>query len=284
MAIIPVIESVLVLRAHLVPLRRAGTVALVPTMGALHEGHLSLIRAACRAASHVVVSLFVNPAQFAPHEDFASYPRNLAQDVELITGLGLDGITIFAPSTVEIYPAPPVTQFQLGDIATLWEGAARPTHFAGVALVVSKLLNIVQPDGAFFGEKDFQQMQVIRQIARDLSIQVEIIGAPIMREATGLAMSSRNVYLTEAERRDIAPKLFAALKIAAEDIQSGAKVEKILLQHQKNLLTAGFTAVDYFAYVDSETLAPLAAHRPHGRMIAAARLGRTRLIDNIAVA
>lgn len=284
MTTIPIFESIAGLQRQLAQLRADGKIVLVPTMGALHDGHLALIRAARAQAAHVIVSIFVNPTQFAPHEDFDAYPRNLAQDVKLISALGLDGITVFAPGLDEMYPMQPITQFALGEIATRWEGAARPTHFAGVALVVSKLFNIVQPDAAFFGEKDFQQLQIIRQITRDLSIPVEIIGVPIVRENSGLARSSRNAYLTEAERSVIAPKLFAAMQSAARAIVEGVDIEKILAEQTQEIIAAGFSSVDYLAYADAQTLAPLPRRGPRaGRLLVAARLGKTRLIDNLAV-
>jgi len=271
------------LRTHLLPLRR-GKIALVPTMGALHAGHLSLIQQARSAAEHVVVSIFVNPAQFAPHEDFDTYPRNIARDLELIEGLNLDNITIFTPDISEIYPAPATTKIQLGDIDTRWESPARPHFFSGVALVATKLFNIIQPDIALFGEKDFQQLQVISQLVHDFSVPIEIIGAPIVREPSGLAMSSRNAYLTDEERKIIAPKLYQGLQDAAEKIRAGELVESVLEKAKQYLSAAGFAPIDYFAYVDSTALMPLSNVSKGGaRLLAAARLGKTRLIDNIAV-
>jgi len=273
------------LRTHLAPLRR-GKIALVPTMGALHAGHLSLIQQANSAADHVVVSIFVNPAQFAPHEDFDTYPRDVVRDMGLIADLGLDNVTIFMPDVSEIYPAPAATKILLGEIDTRWESPARPHFFSGVSLVITKLFNIVQPDIALFGEKDFQQLQVIRQLVRDLSMPIEIIGALIVRETSGLAMSSRNAYLTGEEHNVIAPQLYQALQIAAEKIRAGDNVGAVLENAKQYLATAGFAPIDYFAYVDAETLTPLALRslgKAGSRLLIAARLGKARLIDNIAV-
>jgi pantoate--beta-alanine ligase len=253
-------------------------------MGALHAGHLELIRRARAGADYVVVSIFVNPAQFGPSEDFTTYPRDLAQDAKLIAELGLNNIILFTPDVTEIYPAQSLTQFELGDIAARWTGAARPGHFVGVALVVTKLFNIVQPDIALFGEKDFQQLQVIRQIVRDLSMPVEIVGVEIVREASGLAMSSRNAYLTDEQRNRIAPQFFLILQQTAEAIRNGQTIDDALEKAKASLTAAGFGKVDYFAYVDSETLQSLSviSTKP-SRLLAVAWLGKTLLIDNISV-
>lgn len=285
---LPVFTTAAAMRAHLLPFRRADKrIALVPTMGALHEGHLSLIRAAADAGDHVVVWIFVNPAQFAPNEDFQSYPRDLDSDCAKISSLNLSSVSVFAPEVHEIYPDHPQpikTQIALGEIASRWEGAARPTHFSGVALVVTKFFDILQPDLAFFGEKDFQQLQVIRQLVRDLSMPVEIMGVETVRESTGLALSSRNVYLSEKERNQIAPQLFAALADAAAGIAQGAAPDKILSAAIEKLKAGGFDHVDYFAYVSNEMLQPLNQYQKQGsRIVAAVRLGKTRLIDNIKV-
>jgi len=253
-------------------------------MGALHAGHLSLIEQARVAAKQVVVSIFVNPAQFAPHEDFDTYPRDVTRDMEMIAGLGLDNIIIFTPNILEIYPAPAATKIQLGEIDTRWESPARPHFFSGVALVVTKLFNIVQPGIALFGEKDFQQLQVIRQLVHDFSVPIEIIGAPIVRESSGLAMSSRNAYLTDEERNVIAPQLHQTLQSAAEKIRAGEPVETVLEKAKQNLAATGFEPIDYFSYVDSKTLTPLRILGETGsRLLVAARLGKARLIDNIAI-
>lgn len=280
---LPIFTTVAELRAALRP-HRVGKIAFVPTMGALHAGHLELVRRAAAEADHVVVSIFVNPAQFAPNEDFAAYPRNLSRDAELIASVQATNLSIFAPDVAEIYPAPTRTHIELGDIAARFEGAARPTHFAGVALVVSKLFHMAQPDLAIFGEKDFQQLQVIRQLVRDLSFPIDIIGAPIVREASGLALSSRNAYLTDEQRGTIAPRLYAALQSAAASIRAGKDVTRTTQEYTTQLLAAGFSAVDYLAYVDAETLAPLAGRSVRSaRLLAAARLGGVRLLDNVAV-
>jgi pantoate--beta-alanine ligase len=279
---LPVFHAIADLRRALAA--DSGPVALVPTMGALHDGHLTLMQDAARRAARVVVSIFVNPTQFAPHEDLAAYPRDLKSDVAKLASLGPLPILVFAPDTKEIYPAPCRTSLALGDIAARWEGEARPTHFGGVALVVNKLLNIVQPDIAIFGEKDFQQLQVIRQMVRDLSMRTEIIGHPTVREPSGLALSSRNQYLSPYEREAIAPHIHAALSRAANAIRNGDAVEKILIQEKTALLSQGFGSVDYLAYVESETLNPLSHLSPlASRLLFAGRLGTTRLIDNLAV-
>ena len=279
-----IFKTVAELRSYLYS-KRAGKIALVPTMGALHAGHLELIRRAVEQADHVVVSIFVNPTQFGPNEDFEAYPRDLQKDSEFIGSLGTNKITIFAPEVHEVYPSPSTTQMILGDIAARWEGALRPIHFGGVALVVSKLFHIVQPNVACFGEKDFQQLQIIRQMVRDLSFPIDIIGVPIVREPSGLARSSRNTYLSPEHRNVAAPKLFAVLQVAAKEIHADAKVEIVLASAKQKLLEAGFSDIDYLAYVDSQTLTPQ-IHRvmQPARIIVAAKLGTTRLIDNVPVA
>lgn len=285
---LPVFTTAAAMRAYLLPLRQKGKrIALVPTMGALHAGHLSLIRAAADAGDHVVVWIFVNPAQFAPNEDFQSYPRDLKSDCDKIAALNVPSISVFAPEVHEIYPDHPQpikTAITLGEVASRWEGEARPTHFAGVALVVTKFFNILQPDVALFGEKDFQQLQVIRQLVRDLSMPIEIMGVETVREATGLALSSRNIYLSEKERNQIAPQLFAALADAAAHIAQGGAPDAILSAARHKLNDGGFDQVDYFAYVANETLAPLVEYQQQAsRIVAAVRIGKTRLIDNIKV-
>jgi pantoate--beta-alanine ligase len=280
----PIFKTAAELQAYLQPFR-AGRIALVPTMGALHEGHLELVRRAAEAADHVVVYIFVNPTQFAPHEDFNTYPRNLEKDIGLITDLGFTNTSIYTPEVTEIYPTPSHTKIALGDIDMRWESVVRPHFFGGVALVLSKFFHLVQPHMAFFGEKDFQQLQVIRQVVRDLLFPVEIIGVETVREPSGLAMSSRNVYLSPDERNVIAPKLYAALQSAAKEIRGGGAASAVTEHYQQQLLNAGFAAVDYLVCVDARTLAPY-LHGPvpqDARLLAAARLGKVRLLDNIAV-
>jgi pantoate--beta-alanine ligase len=276
-----ILRSVADLRAALAPARQAGEpIALVPTMGALHQGHLSLVETAAKAARHVVVSLFVNPTQFAPNEDFAAYPRTEASDVEKLGGTAAS--LVFAPSVAEMYPQGHATTISLTGPASGLESAHRPHFFAGVATVVAKLFIQCEPDAAVFGEKDYQQLLVIRRMVKDLSLPIRIIGAPVIREADGLALSSRNVYLSTEERR-IAPALHASLQQAAAAFRVGKPIAEAEAEAIRAVLAAGFAAVDYVAIRDAETLAPLAASGHPARILAAARLGKTRLIDNIAV-
>jgi pantoate--beta-alanine ligase len=261
--------------------RRGERVALVPTMGALHAGHLSLVDAARRHAERVVVTIFVNPAQFGPSEDFAKYPRTLPEDVEKLAQVAAD--LCFAPSVEEIYPRGFATRIEVdGPARAGLEDRFRPTHFCGVATVVAKLLNQAQADVALFGEKDYQQLLVIRRLAQDLDIPTEILSAPTLREADGLAMSSRNVYLSAEERRK-APALYTALDAAKRSILDGEPIEPTLERARSHLLEAQF-AVDYVEARQAATLAPVAGAREAAvRLLAAVRLGGVRLIDNIGV-
>jgi len=277
---LPIARNVADLRARVAGWREAGErVALVPTMGALHVGHLSLIALARRNASRVVASLFVNPAQFAPHEDFAAYPRDENEDSRRLAAAGCD--LLYAPRTDEIYPPGFATTVAVTGVSEDLEGAARPGHFAGVATVVAKLLIQAAPDVAVFGEKDYQQLLVIRRVALDLDLPVEILGAPIVRANDGLALSSRNAYLSDAERA-IAPALHRTLLAAAGAIRAGAAIADVEADGRRALLSAGFDAVDYFAVRDEDlrslgsgpTMSPV-------RILTAARIGRTRLIDNV---
>lgn len=261
---------------------RGERVALAPTMGALHEGHLSLIRFARARADRVVASIFVNPAQFAPHEDFDSYPRKEAADLEKLESERVD--LAFIPPREEMYPEGFATRIVVSGLGEPLCGASRPHFFGGVATVVAKLLNQAQPDIAVFGEKDYQQLIIIKRLARDLDMPVEIIGAPTIREADGLAMSSRNAYLS-AEQRKIAPRLYAALREAADRLADGAPTSDVKADARAALEDAGFDRIDYLDIRRAEDLAeigpgPLAVP---ARVFGAVFLGDARLIDNLQV-
>ncbi|WP_135467804.1 pantoate--beta-alanine ligase [Crenalkalicoccus roseus] len=255
---------------------RLGRLALVPTMGALHEGHLSLLAAARREGEAVAASIFVNPLQFGPQEDFARYPRDEAGDLAKLERAGCD--LVWMPSVEVMYPPGRATTIEVGGPAEGWEGEARPGHFRGVATVCAKLFLQTGAAVAVFGEKDWQQLQVIRRMVTDLDLPVRIVGCPTVREADGLALSSRNRFLS-AEERARAPALHAVLRRVAGELAAGALVEAALAAARTDLAAQGF-AVDYLALVAPETLRP-AATLP-GRLIAAARLGSVRLLDNIA--
>ncbi len=267
-------------------LRRDGPVAMVPTMGALHEGHLTLVRAAKARAAHVVASIFVNPLQFGANEDLGAYPRRMAQDSALLEAEGVS--LLWAPSVEEMYPAGFATNIAVAGVGDGLCGAARPGHFDGVATVVCKLLNQVRPDLALFGEKDWQQLAVIRRMARDLDLLFPradaILGIPTVREADGLALSSRNAYLTPGERAQAAA-LPRAMRRAIEAIASRQDVRRALSRLEAELLEGGFASVDYAELRDADSLAQLAAlaDRP-ARLLVAARIGAARLIDNMPVA
>lgn len=277
-----IIETIADLRACARAWRANGeTIALVPTMGALHAGHLALARLARNSARRVVVSIFVNPKQFAPNEDFARYPRTFESDRAQLAAAGVDAI--YAPPASEIYPPGFVTSITLGGPAAAGlEDRFRPTHFAGVATVVAKLQIQAMPDIAIYGEKDFQQLAVIRQLTRDLDLPIEIVGGETVRESDGLALSSRNVYLDAAQRRT-APLLYATLRACAEQLRAGGEEAAILGAGRARIADAGF-ALDYLELRDAGTLgAPdRTAARPL-RLLVAAKIGTTRLIDNIAV-
>ena len=278
----PVKRSLPALRRALDELRRRNaTVALVPTMGALHEGHLSLVRLARARARRVVVSIFVNPAQFAPHEDFASYPRSLGSDLSALAATGVD--LVWSPATETMYPEGFATRIvPAGPASVGLEDKFRPHVFAGVATVVSKLLLQCRPDIAIFGEKDFQQLRVIAAVIRDLDLPVKIVGGPIVRERDGLAMSSRNAYL-DAEERSRAPTLYRVLRDCAARIKRGEAPSKVLAEGRAAIEAACFV-VDYLEARDAKSLQPIDAEGSKAiRLLVAARLGKTRLIDNVTV-
>ena len=262
--------------------RREGTtVGFVPTMGALHAGHLSLVRAACKRTGFVVVSIFVNPTQFGPGEDFERYPRDLEHDLDLLAAEGVE--LVFTPSVEVMYGAETERAARVsvdpGPLGEIWEGATRPGHFRGVATVVAKLLNVVRPDLAFFGEKDYQQLAIVRRLVRDLDFQTGIVGCPVVRESDGLAMSSRNAYLSAPERTS-ALSLSRALEAAAEalawDERSGDALAQVMIDTVS--ATPG-VELDYAAVVDPETLTKVQLVDVPARAIIAARVGATRLID-----
>jgi pantoate--beta-alanine ligase len=259
---------------------RDARLALVPTMGALHAGHMALISEAKLRAGKVVATIFVNPKQFAANEDLGRYPRREAEDAAMLQKAGCD--LLWAPSVHDIYPEGFSTTVHVSGVSDRWEGKARPGHFDGVATVVARLLLAVRPTVALFGEKDFQQLVVIRRMVGDLAIPVEIVGIPTVREADGLALSSRNSYLAPDERRR-AVALPRALEAARAAVLSGTAVASVLDEACHSLVDAGFSKVDYLALVDGETLEPIDRPQAEMRLIAAAVIDATRLIDNLAV-
>ncbi|MBU6253104.1 MAG: pantoate--beta-alanine ligase [Alphaproteobacteria bacterium] len=269
------------LTAILNSFRAAGeNVALVPTMGALHDGHLALVADAKMRAARVVVSIFVNPKQFGPNEDFDAYPRRAEADSAKLIAAGVD--VLWMPPVDEMYPAGFATNIRVEGLPDRLCGAARPGHFDGVATVVAKLFNQVRPDIAIFGEKDWQQLAIIRRMAADLDLGVEVVGFPTQREEDGLALSSRNAYLTPDERA-AAVALPRALEQAARAVEGGEEISAALAAVPSALLKAGFSSVDYVELVAADTLIPLEKLDRPGRLLAAARIGKARLIDNLAV-
>jgi len=278
---VQIIRDIATLHRAVDALKRDGkSVALVPTMGALHDGHLSLVRMGKRVADHVVVSIFVNPTQFGPNEDFAAYPRDEARDAALLADEGV--ALLWAPDVAVMYPAGHSTHIEVAALGGDYCGAARPGHFDGVATVVAKLFNQVRADVAIFGEKDWQQLAIIRRMARDLDFKLDILGAPIARDRDGLALSSRNAYLSE-DQRAAATAFPDALKAAAAAIAGGADVGAALAAAEAAIVAGGFDSVDYVALADADSLERLPVFRTPARLLAAARIGKTRLIDNYPV-
>ncbi len=268
------------LEPALAALRAAGRVALVPTMGALHAGHIELVAEARRQADAVVATIFVNPLQFGAYEDLTRYPRREQADAAMLEEAGCD--LLWLPAAEDIYPAGFATTVRVAGVGDLWEGAARPGHFDGVATVVAKLLLAVRPDLVVFGEKDFQQLAVIRRLADDLDLGIEIAAVETVRDVDGLALSSRNAYLS-ADERERALELPRALRQARDAITGGEDVNVAIEEAKRTLREAGFAPIDYVALVDAGTLEPVDRALGTMRLIAAATIGRTRLIDNIAV-
>ena len=285
---IETVRSITALRARVAAWRREppgptpSRLALVPTMGALHLGHLSLIHAARAHADRVVVSLFVNPTQFGPGEDFVNYPRDEAADLRALALAKAD--LLYAPNPADMYGPGFATTVTVSGVTAEMEGAVRPTHFAGVATVVAKLLIQAQPDIAYFGEKDYQQLIVVRRLAADLDLPTRIVGVPTVRDVDGLALSSRNAYLSP-EQRKIAPVLYRALAELAAALTAGrGPAEPLIAAARQAIVKAGFDAVDYLDLRDAETLAVVDRVIRPARVLVAAHLGKTRLIDNLPVA
>lgn len=278
------IVSAYQLQTELAAIRERGvTVGFVPTMGALHEGHLSLVRQSLGQSSCTVVSIFVNPTQFGPHEDFSKYPRTLEADLELLRAAGAD--FVFTPTVDDLYPTGASTTIDVGELATLFEGEIRPGHYGGVCTVVASLFHIVNPDLAFFGQKDLQQVAVIKKMVRDLHFAVEIVVGDTVREHDGLAMSSRNRYLSEHERAE-SLLLFQTLKVVEVALAEGLSPKDAILDGKRHFNEyAEHATLDYLALVDPETFAAPNSFKETGQIsvIIAARLGATRLIDNIPI-
>lgn len=273
-----IVRTVADLRAQVAQYRRSGaSIGLVPTMGALHDGHLTLVRSAKLDNTRVIATIFVNPKQFGPTEDLTRYPRDEAADVALLKEVGAD--LLFAPDAGEMYPKGFSTSVLVGGISQHLEGVSRPQFFNGVATVVTKLLLQAAPDRAYFGEKDFQQLQVVRRMVRDLNIPVAIVAAPTIREADGLAMSSRNRYLSPAQRK-IASALPQVMHDTVAELRGGLAAAPIIANAKGRLHQAGFDRVDYLELCDEATLQPIPIARAPSRLFVAAYVGATRLIDN----
>lgn len=276
------VETIAAVRAELATARRDGaTIGLVPTMGYLHDGHASLMRRARAENDLVAASIFVNPLQFGANEDLASYPRDLVRDRALAEHHGVD--VLLVPDVAEMYPTPVLTSVTVADIPDRLEGASRPGHFTGVATVVAKLFNIFGPDRAYFGDKDWQQIAVVRRMVADLSFPVQVVACPTLREPDGLAMASRNVYLT-AEERAVAPTLHRALEAGADAVRAGERSRVAVEALMAEVVTAEPAfELDYAVAVDAGTLAPVDPLVGDLRLLIAARLGKPRLIDNVGV-
>ncbi len=268
------------LKDHIASLKREGkTVGFVPTMGYLHEGHLSLVRCSKKENDITVVSIFVNPTQFGKNEDFDRYPRDLERDLKLLEKEGVDAV--FAPSVEDIYPRGFSTFVEETELSKLWEGAFRPGHFRGVCTIVAKLFNIIKPDRAYFGEKDYQQLQVIKRMVRDLDMDVQVVGCPIVREDDGLAMSSRNTYLSPEERKQAAA-IYKSFLLAQKLVKGGERNPEVIVKEMEKFLK-GFPLIkkiDYIAVVDPETLKPVKKIKGGERILVAVRMPSARLIDN----
>jgi len=254
------------------------TIGFVPTMGYLHEGHMSLVKASKNMCDITVVSIFVNPKQFGPKEDYSKYPRNLERDLKLLEEAKID--MVFIPDVDTIYPEGFSTTINIGPLANVLEGAFRPGHFDGVCTVVTKLFNIVKPDKAFFGEKDYQQLKIIQKLVKDLNLDIEIVPIPTKREEDGLAMSSRNAYLNQEERRR-ASSIYRFLLKAKEAFEKGIKDADKIIEYAKAVLDVD--AVDYIKIVDKETLEEKTTPSKYDRILIAVRIGSTRLIDNVEI-
>lgn len=275
---LPVIRTIAALRRQVADWRSSGqTIGIVPTMGALHRGHVTLVDRAREQCSRMIATLFVNPLQFNATDDFKSYPRDEEDDRRMFAAAGVD--LLFAPTVDEVYPRGFDTGVSVGALARPLCGATRPGHFQGVATVVTKLLLITAPDRAYFGEKDYQQLMVIRRLALDLNIPVEIVGVPTVREPDGLAMSSRNRHLSPEQRR-IAGTIPRLLKSLADDIAAGGDIAEALISGRTALFEAGIERLDYLECSDGETLEPVRTRVPGARLFVAAFVGKTRLIDN----
>lgn len=274
-----IIKRIRTVQEVLEKVRASRRVVLIPTMGAFHEGHLSLMRTARRHGNFVVVSLFVNPLQFGPGEDFELYPRDLRADREMGNKVGVD--LFWAPSPEEIFPSPYQTFIEVEKLSHRWEGKSRPGHFKGVATIVAKLLQIVSPDDLYLGQKDFQQARVIQQMIRDLHFNISVLLLPTVRETDGLAMSSRNGRLSPAERK-AAPIVYQALQAAREMIRQGERESKVILEAAESLIRSeGRARIDYLALCDPVTLEPLTYLEKRAVFLAAVKIGTVRLIDNI---